>query len=163
MLLSAQSQWGIGHQHSIKEAGLVVEWGKGAHEVSRAGVTLDLGGILTGETGKPGYRVSYQRCFFSPVSHWNDGSEVSIFYGPGIGGGTVRDHNGERGSIAFLSGTVGLHFLFPDSPITVSACICAELGLHRERVSGGHSILRFYQNGLRRVWMPELQFIYHFR
>lgn len=157
-----QTQWGMGTYHAVKGVGLALEWSR-MEDLGRMGLTLDFSGVLTGKTRRPGLRASYQRLFLSPLGQFRDGSRLSLYYGPGLGLGAVRDHDDHRGLMACLSGSVGMHFLFPESPLTVSAGLSAELGLHAEKVEGaGNRIIRFYQNGIRRAWMPEIQLIYHF-
>lgn len=163
--MSAQAgrEWALGSGHSLKGCGLFLEWDRRqeGREFSRAGVRLDFDAVLTGETARPGYNVHYQKCFMTRLSDRKDGTQTYFYYGPGLCFGSVRDQRGSRGPVIGLSGTLGFRLRFPSSPVTLSAALTTELGLHLQQVAGANNnILRFYQNGLLRSWMPEILITY---
>lgn len=158
----AAAQWQVGSSHSPKGLGLYVERQDAAREISRGAFTLDFDGILSGETRRPGFRISYEKLFLTPLYRLPDNTQVDFCYGPGLVGGVVRDGD-FQGPMAALCGSLGVRFTFPERPFAVGLSWGLDLGIHLQRVEGENTnLLRFYRPGVLRCWLPSLTLSYRF-
>ena len=118
----------------------------------------DFSGLLLGKTKYPGAmgRFFYDYTFLS--KDIPEGGVFTMYSGPGVMLGYVRDRDGIFGAAVALSGELGLAY-FPVQSVRISLGLNVDLGLHFD---SGDQKTRIYMEGLTRSWMPQIGLMYCF-
>lgn len=147
----------VGGWFSQKGSGLILVFNHSDATYGELRVNADFEQILKGRESVPGFTAQYWYNMHLATVRFSDELVVRPVAGPGVTVGYVRDHGKEPGFLVAVGGNVGLDFIFKTSPISIYAGLSAEVGAH---VKG--STMSLYDNGLRRVWQPELSIRYRF-
>ena len=163
-ILSAQESRGErlfwGTFHSPKGFGFSLETGGESGHFRSISAYADLSAILRGDAYVPGYRTTYLYNIILKDFRRDDGMLCQLFAGPGVTAGYVRDHDLMKGIIGGLAFAAGARFEFP-SRFSVTVEFQGDAAVHIHRHAGGTD-LRMYENGLRRIYYPQLIVSYRF-
>lgn len=152
----------VGGWFSSKGSGLVFLFSHSDGTYGELRVSADFDQVLNGRESFPGFRAQYGYNMRLATVTISDELKIRPVAGPGITVGYVRDHEKGMGILAALDGNVGLEFIFPASPLSIYAGISAEVGAHIVLRNRYESTMTLYDNGLRRIWQPELSVRYRF-
>lgn len=138
---------------------------------------VDLYGIPSSRCLYPGFKANVSRQY-SLKSWAKDGYSISMYAGPGVSAGYVRDHDKGRGidlstlisdnpGVAFaVSGDIGWRFDFGGF-VALDLSFTAEAGVHvrRNEKEKGYAAtsLSIYNNGLMQALYPQLIILFKFR
>lgn len=128
----------------------------------------DLYGIITGRCDEPGVKFNYSRNFPFVIFEML-GSSASIYAGPGVTLGYVKDYEPgyalsitkHHGACVAVSGDLGLRLDFPRG-VSLNFSLFAEFGIHfRQGEDAVHSNrVCLYKNGLEQCWWPVLSIFF---
>ena len=138
---------------------------------------VDIYGVVTSRCSYPGYKLNISRQYiFSRLQR--NGYSMTLYAGPGVSAGYVRDHDKGRGfdlvslmsdnqGLMFaLSGDAGCRFDFGGS-VALDLSLTAEAGVHvrpneREQ-SYQATYLSIYNNGLLQALYPQFTILFKIR
>ena len=135
---------------------------------------VDVYGVITSRCSYPGYKLNLSRQYVFKRFQ-RDGYNMTLYAGPGISAGFVRDHDKRRGidfsslmsdnqGLMFaLSGDAGCRFDF-DGRVALDLSFTAEAGVHVRRNEREQNYpatyLSVYNNGLMQVLYPQLTILF---
>lgn len=129
--------------------------------VSHVRITTDFERIISGYGKTPGSRLSYYADF--PILTTNLGKDgiFSMYSGPGLVGGYMRDNRKNFGFVGGLSAEFGVELSFR-SPFVMRLSVSTDLAVHYTSNNKYDNTLTFYNNGIRNAWHPEFALLYAF-
>ncbi|MBO6169681.1 MAG: hypothetical protein J6O51_06885 [Bacteroidales bacterium] len=159
--------------NSPKGIGLVFRSAEKADAFNNLTAYVDIYGVATSRCSYPGYKMNFSRLYvFSRKPH--DGYSISLYAGPGLSAGYVRDHDKGRGwdisslmsdnqgIMLGISGGAGCRFDF-GTRVALDLSLTAEAGLHLRRNESEKNYsatnLSIYNNGLLQAIYPQLTFL----
>lgn len=146
----------VGGIQSPKGVGFCADFGHGPEAFSSLALTADLIDILDGTASTPGVKLTYHHNLV--VKAW-DGDKYTLYAGPGVTAGRVRDLRNHLGLMAGLSGDAGLRVQCLHS-IAVSLEWQADFALQfKNRYKPDLSL---YRAGFSRSYYPYLRIQYCF-
>ncbi len=138
---------------------------------------VDVYGVITSRCSYPGYKLNLSRQYVFKRFQ-RDGYSMTLYAGPGISAGFVRDHDKRRGidfsslmsdnqGLMFaLSGDAGCRFDF-DGRVALDLSFTAEAGVHVRRNEREQNYpatyLSVYNNGLMQVLYPQLTILFNIK
>jgi len=151
----------FGGSFSPKGCGVEL-YGEGVSSSFRLTLRSDFQDIIDGGSEVPGVVCGFSLDY--PLKKWRTGAgEISLTLGPTVSAGYVRDLGYKHGVMAAIGCSTGANFKFDGSPLEISVRLAGETGMHSMGGDDVHdTTLRFYVNGLRRAWAPELTIRYRF-
>ncbi len=137
---------------------------------------VDIYGIPTSRCSSPGFRVNLSRQYILKRIE-NNGVCYSVYAGPGITAGVVRDHDkgrslldmtsligGNPGFVIALSGDAGCRFGF-GKRVALDLSFAVDAGIHvrrNEKESGYMATsLSVYNNGLLQALYPQITVLFN--
>ena len=174
LLLSISSyaqKTSLGLFNSLKGIGVSLELDKKAKEFNSFALYAEMFGIPTGRCSTPGVKFNWSHNFILRQFE-NDATVYSLYAGPGISCGYMRDFEvGERqsdarlkltrnpGISAALSGSGGCRFAFKGR-IALDLSFTADLGIFiRKDETLNNFDLNLYRNGLAQCFYPQLSIL----
>lgn len=146
----------VGGIQSIRGAGFCADFFHGPDAFSSLALTADLVEILEGNASSPGLKATYHHNLI--LKRWG-GDKYTLYAGPGLTAGHVRDLRNHLGWMAGLSGDAGLRVRCLHS-ITVSLEWQADFALQfKNRYKQDLSL---YRAGIARSYHPYLRIQYCF-
>lgn len=162
--LSAQelNSFRIGTFHSTKGIGLSFESIVDELNFDSLSILADMNGVLTGEHSTPGLKVNYSRNIIFR-SYEREESTISLYVGPGITAGHIRDAKSPTSIVAGIHGTLGAMISY-NKNIDLSFALSTDIAfkLLRDHYKSS-SILGLYRSGVYRTIVPEIRIQYRFR
>lgn len=154
----------MGTMHSPKSLGLTLELPDDDYDASDLFTLLaDMHGLWDGTRPMPGIKLSYIRNVTLKEFRLDDCIEASIFTGPGIIAGVVRDSDKPFGFMAGLTGDVGVRLFFP-SRIVIYFEFGMDIALFLSRHPYSSGIdMSYYRSGLKNFFYPQLRIAYSLR
>ena len=154
----------IGTMHSPKSLGFTVELPDYDYNASDFfSLLADMHGLWDGTRPMPGIKMSYIRNVTLTEFRLDDCIEASLYSGPGIILGFVRDSDKPFGFMGGLTGDIGLRLFFPNR-VVVYFEFGMDIGLFISRnqyISGLD--MTYYQSGLKNCFYPQLRIAYSLR
>jgi len=148
-----QSMKGLGLAADIKDAN------RGYHSLV---LYADCCNVFYGTEKVPGFRTSYAYNIHFLGNDHSNGINVSLYSGPGVTVGYVRDHGKDFGFMGSLLADIGININFPNK-VTMSLGWSVELGFHLKKSDNpDYNVMTIYNNGLYHCHYPELKIFYRF-
>lgn len=144
----------MGGIQSPKGVGFSAEFMHDAESFSAFSLTADLLDIISGVSSSPGIKLTYHYNLIGKT--WDDG-KYSLYAGPGLTTGYVRNLGNHSGFMGGLSCDAGLRVRFMRS-ILLSLEFQADLALHSKRLPD----LALYKAGFIHSYYPHLRIQYAF-
>jgi hypothetical protein len=154
----------IGSMHSPKSLGFTIEFPDNDYNASDLFCLLaDMHGLWDGTRPMPGIKMSYIRNVTLQEFRLDDCIEASLYSGPGIILGYVRDSDKPFGFMTGLTGDIGLRLFFPNRVV-----VYFEFGVDVGLFVGKHPYtsdinMTYYQSGLKNFFYPQLRIAYSLR
>ena len=154
----------IGSMHSPKSLGFTIEFPDNDYNASDLFCLLaDMHGLWDGTRPMPGIKMSYIRNVTLKEFRLDDCIEASLYSGPGIILGYVRDSDKPFGFMTGLTGDIGLRLFFPNRVV-----VYFEFGVDVGLFVGKHPYtsdinMTYYQSGLKNFFYPQLRIAYSLR
>ena len=154
----------IGTMHSPKALGFTVELPDDYYHASDFfSLLADMHGLWDGTRPMPGVRLSYIRNVTLKEFRLDDCIEASLYSGPGIIAGVVRDSDKPFGFMTGLTGDVGVRLFFPNR-VVVYLEFGADVALFVSRNQYFSDMdMTYYQSGLKNFFYPQLRIAYSLR
>jgi len=167
-------EFGMGMYNSFKGFGLILHKPCRDGHVDRYQLFLDIYGIPSGRSGAPGAKFNYTRTSALKSITADDGVIYTMYVGPGISAGYLRDYekgyysDSDRllkknmGGMMALSGMFGCIIEF-GKKIYLDITLTMEGGFHiRKGEEDGGAKMSFYKNGVYQSVYPEFGIIVKF-
>lgn len=121
-------------------------------------IRSDFYGVLTGKY-RPGLMSEYFVDYY--VNEWQgrDNLRFSIYFGPGLCAGILRDSNKRRGLTFGLAGHFGISMKFKTN-VRIKVGFTSELAFHLRIRNQYDTKVSLYRNGIRLSPIPLLSIIY---
>ena len=175
--IPAGAQESLGIFNSPKGFGAEVRFPERGGAFHMARVFVDIYGVATSRCSYPGYRAIFSRQYILGQRQF-DGGKATLYAGPGITAGYVRDHDKGRGVdlsslvsdnegfVLALNGDIGCRFDF-GRLISLDLSFATDLGLHMRRNENEPDFFALnasiYNNGLIQTICPQLSIIFNLR
>lgn len=146
----------IGTFHSSKGFGICVEPVVDSLNFDSLTLYADMYGVLTGDHSTPGFKATYSRNMIFKKYEKEDYT-ISLYGGPGLAAGYVRDINAPTSFVAGIHGTIGALFTFKRN-ICVSAGFSSDLAFKLNRNNRNKSLeFSLYRSGIYHIVYPEVR------
>ena len=150
------SPFALGTTHSLKGVGFCADFDHEGATFSSLALTADLIDILDGKSSTPGLKLTYHYNLI--YGSWADG-KYTLYAGPGVMTGYVRDLHNHFGLAGGISGDAGLRVRCRKN-LLVSVEFQADLALQfKNRYRPDMSV---FTAGYRHSYYPHLRIEYHF-
>ena len=151
-----KSSFALGTTHSLKGVGFCADFDHDPTCFSSVAVTADLIDILDGKSSTPGIKLTYH--YNLVCKSWADG-KYSLYAGPGLMTGYVRDLNNHFGLAGGISGDAGLRVRC-QKRFFVAVELQADLALQfKNRYRPDMSV---FTAGYRHSYYPHVRIEYRF-
>ena len=144
----------MGGIQSPKGVGFCAEFAHDTESFGAFSLTADLLDIISGVSSSPGVKLTYHYNLIGKT--WNDG-KFTLYAGPGLAAGYVRNLGNHFGFMGGLSGDAGLRVRCLHS-ILLSLEFQADFGLHCKKLPD----LSLYRAGYMHSYYPHLRIQYAF-
>ena len=145
-----------GSASSVRGVGLCAELSGEPGWFNSFFLTLDLKDILNGRSSTPGLKFNY---YYNKVLATFGEGKYSLYAGPGVTGGYVRNTDGHPGFIGGLSVDAGVSMKCLNS-ITLSLDFQADMAISFKNGNNGGATL--YKTGLLNCYCPYVKIAYRF-
>ena len=173
----ARAQESLGIFNSPKGFGAEVRLPEKGRAFMSAHVFVDIYEVATSRCSYPGIRANVSRQYVLNRIE-KEGVSYTLYAGPGISAGYVRDHDKGRGidftslagnnegAMVALSGNFGCRFDF-GGLISLDLSIAGDLGLHMRRNESERDFFAIstsiYNNGIYQILCPQLTILFNLR
>ena len=151
----------VGGFHAYDGCGITFSGGAESRRFQEIRLLADFEGVLQGREPLPGIRASVfsQQALY----RWDapDGTVLTLFAGPGVTGGYVKDRGASWGTLLGLSADAGIRLQF-SAPFELRAGFTADLAGHWTVRNRYNNTLTYYHNGLINIFLPYIVIAFRF-
>lgn len=151
----------LGSFNSFKGVGLSAEFYSNSQS-SYISAILDLSGIIYGISSTPGFKACYHHVNDICGHVFKSGRSCSLFAGPGIIVGYVRDVDPYMGALSGISGIIGARMSFGER-FRLALAFQADLAVHiyKDHIKD-QVTMSLYRSGFNKAYYPQMTIEYCF-